>query len=193
MAVSWGQAWEQGNFLHPQQEKALGGGNDSGKAPGEGSFLFSWDGAQLPPFPPSASFISHSPEQNSAFPLLRNSTVILSKLSTVRAHFHLGLQLGLQFVCWAVSNLSWDHQTAFLVALNLSPDGGGMAWVTFHRSRQSCCPLVTRARNILAARLCPAPECPGTNAVWFRTDTSLIPHSFIRRLLCGPGAGNTDD
>lgn len=29
-------------------------------------------------------------------------------------------------------------------------------------------------------------------SVWSRTDTSLIPHSFIRCLLCGPGAGNTE-
>ena len=29
-------------------------------------------------------------------------------------------------------------------------------------------------------------------SVWSRTDASLIPHPFIRCLLCGPGAGNTE-
>lgn len=68
------------------------------------------------------------------------------------------------------------------------------AWLRSHFTgpRQSRCPLVTRARNILAARLCLAPECSWNKCQSDPGLTPHIPHSFIRCLLCGPGAGNTE-
>ena len=89
MAVSWGQAWEQGNFLHPHSRNSPRRWERFRESP---------RGGQLPPqlrwgsvaTLPTWCFV-HFPQPRAEFslPLLRNSKVILSKLSTDRAHFHL--------------------------------------------------------------------------------------------------------
>lgn len=124
---------------------ALGGGNDSGKAPGEGSFLLSWDGAQLPLFLPGASFISHSPEQNSAFRCWETAKLFYSNCQ----------QTELISTSPATGKTNYDREKKWMFAVCFAGlflicpetitqpcswhwtepmDGGGMAWVTFHRS-----------------------------------------------------------
>ena len=152
----------------PSFSEPCGSGLDQDGPPGVGLYA-----------PPPGHF--PQPRAEFSLPLLRNSTVILSKLSTVRAHFHLACNWVCSLLCWAVPNLSWDHHTAFLVALNWA-DGWrrhGLGHIS-QVPRQSRCPLVTRARNILAARLCLAPECSWNKC---QSDPGLTPHLFPTHLL----------
>ena len=147
VAVSWGQAWEQGNFLHPHSRKSPRRWERVSKSPREGSFLLSWGGAQLPPFPPGASFISHSPEQNSAlccWEFMKQKSYSIQIVNR-QSSFPPRLQLGKHYdrekklmfaVCFAglflicpetTTQPSLWHWTELM-------DGGGMAWGTCHRS-----------------------------------------------------------